>query len=68
MTLTFNKAVKQLTSVAINSWMDDPKDAMNLTVEFSKLPDGTNYMSSTTIDGVAKQLTVLVQNSNYTKL
>jgi hypothetical protein len=68
MTLTFNKAVKQLTSVAINSWMDDPKDAMNLTVGFSKLPDGTNYMSSTTIDGVAKQLTVLVQNSNYTKL
>jgi len=41
---------------------------MNLTVDFSKLPDGTNYMSSTTIDGIAKQLTVVVQNSNYTKL
>lgn len=68
MTLTLNKTAKQLTSVAINSWMDDPKDAMNLTVEFSKLPDGTNYMSKTTIDGVAKQLTVVVQNSNYTKL
>jgi hypothetical protein len=68
MTLTLNKAAKQLAAVAINSWMDDPKDAMNLTVEFSKLPDGTNYMSSTTIDGVAKQLTVVVQNANYTKL
>ena len=68
MTLTLNKAAKQLAAVAINSWMDDPKDAMNLTVEFSKLPDGTNYMSSTTIDGVAKQLSVVVQNSNYTKL
>ncbi|HTP67696.1 MAG TPA: hypothetical protein VMJ35_02230 [Dongiaceae bacterium] len=68
MTLTFNKTAKQLTSIAINSWMDDPKDAMNLTVDFSKLPDGTNYMSSTTIEGVAKQLTVVMQNSNYTKL
>jgi len=68
MTLTFNKAAKQITSIAIASWMDDPKDAMNLTVEFSKLPDGTSYTSSTTIDGVAKQLTVVMQNSNYTKL
>jgi len=68
MTLTFNKAAKQITSIAIASWMDDPKDAMNLTVEFSKLPDGTNYTSSTTIDGVAKQLIVVMQNSNYTKL
>ena len=68
MTLTFNKTAKQVTSIVINSWMDDPKDAMNLTVEFSKLPDGTNYTSSTTIDGVAKQLTVIMQNSDYHKL
>ena len=68
MTITFNKTAKQITSIAIASWMDDPKDAMNLTVEFSKLPDGTNYTSSTTIDGVAKQLTVVMQNSNYQKL
>jgi len=68
MTLTFNKVAKQMTSIAINSWMDDPKDAMNLTVEFGKLPDGTNYTSSTTIDGVAKQLVVTMQNSDYAKL
>jgi hypothetical protein len=68
MTITFNKAAKQITSIAIASWMDDPKDAMNLTVEFGKLPDGTNYTSSTTIDGVAKELTVVMQNSNYHKL
>ena len=68
MTITFSKAAKQITSIAIASWMDDPKDVMNLTVQFSKLPDGTNYTSSTTIDGVAKQLTVIMQNSNYQKL
>jgi hypothetical protein len=68
MTLTFNKTAKQMTSIAIASWMDDPKDAMNLTVQFSKLPDGTNYTFRTTIDGVAKQLTVIMENSNYQKM
>lgn len=68
MTLTFNKAAKQLSGVVVKSWLDDPKDAMNLTVEFGKLPDGTNHMSSTTIEGTAKQLTVVVQNTDYTKL
>jgi hypothetical protein len=68
MTLTLNKSAKQITSIAIASWMDDPKDAMNLTVQFSKLPDGTNYTSRTTIDGVAKQLTVTMENSNYQKM
>jgi len=42
MTLIFDKAQKQLLSLQIASYMDDPKDAMTLTVEFSRLPDGTN--------------------------
>ena len=68
MTLLFDKAQKQLLSVSIATYMDDPKDAMNLTVQFSKLPDGTNYASTTTIEGVSKQLTVIMQNSDYSKL
>jgi hypothetical protein len=50
-----------MTSLAIATWMHDPKDAMNLIVQFSKLPAGTNCRSNTTIDGVAKQLTVIMQ-------
>jgi len=45
--------------------MDDPKDAMNLTVQFSRLPDGTNHISSLVIDGVSKQMNIAIQNSNY---
>jgi hypothetical protein len=33
MTLIFDKAQKQLLQVQIASYMDDPKDAMNLTVQ-----------------------------------
>ena len=68
MTLLFDKAQKQLLSITIATYMKDPKDAMNLAVQFSKLPDGTNYTSSTNVEGVSKQLTVIMQNSDYQKI
>ena len=65
MTLVFDKTKKALLQVKIASYMDDPKDAMNLTVTFAGLPDGTNHISNLVIDGVSKQLNVAIQNSNY---
>jgi hypothetical protein len=59
---------KELLEVKIASFMDDPKDAMNLSVQFSRLPDGTNHVSNMVIDGVSKQLNVATQNSNYQHL
>ena len=68
MTLVFDKAQKELLRLQVASYMDDPKDAMNLTVQFSRLPDGTNHVSNLVIDGVSKQLNVAIQNSNYSHL
>jgi len=65
MTLIFDKAQKELLQVQIASYMDDPKDAMDLTVQLSKLP---NHVASMVIDGVSKQLNVATQNSNYQHL
>lgn len=65
MTLIFDKTQKELLGVQIASYMDDPKDAMNLTVQFSRLPDGTNHISNLVIDGVSKQLNIAIQNANY---
>jgi hypothetical protein len=65
MTLVFDKTQKELLRIQIASYMDDPKDAMNLTVQFSRLPDGTNHVSSLVIDGVSKQLNIAIQNANY---
>jgi hypothetical protein len=67
-TMTLDKEKEQLQSIAIASYMDDPKDAMNLTVTFDRLPDGTNHVASTTIDGVSKQLKVNTTNSDYQHL
>jgi hypothetical protein len=67
-TLIFDKTQKELLEVQITSYMDDPKDAMNLSVQFSRLPDGINHVSNLVIDGVGKQLNVAIQNSNYQHL
>ncbi|HSZ63483.1 MAG TPA: hypothetical protein VK828_16910 [Terriglobales bacterium] len=65
MTLVFDKTQKALLQVKIASYMNDPKDAMNLTVTFERLPDGTNHVSTLAIDGVSKKMNIAIQNSNY---
>lgn len=65
MTLVFDTAQKGLLRLQIASYMDDPKDAVNLTVQFDRLPDGTNHISSLVIDGASKQLNIAIQNANY---
>jgi len=66
--LVFSQAQKAIQSLQISSYLSDPKDAVTIGVQFSKLPDGTNHVSTSNIDGVSKQLTVAVQNSNYQKM
>ena len=68
MTLVFDKAQKELLSLAIASYLDDPKDAVNVTVSFAAIPGGPNHVSGESIDGVSKHLTVAIQNSNYQHL
>ncbi len=36
--------------------------------QFAQLPDGTNHVATTNINGVSKQLGINEQNSNYQKL
>lgn len=67
-TIIFDKDQKQLVSISIHSWIDDPSDIMNLSVRFDKLPDGTSHPSGATIEGVRKHMTVVTQNDNYRKL
>jgi hypothetical protein len=64
-TFTFNTEQKAIQSVRVSTYLDDPKDAVTIAAQFSKLPDGTNHVSSTQINGESKQLVVVTQNSNY---
>lgn len=68
MNIVFDKAQGGITSINLASYLNDPKDAVNVNVSFSSIPGGPNHIDSETINGVSKQLTIGVQNSNYQKL
>jgi len=64
-TFTLDPQSKQLQDVRVASYLNDPSDAVTISAGFAQLPDGTNHVASTLINGVSKQLTVNEQNSNY---
>ena len=68
MTLTFETAAKKITSLSVNTYMGETKDAVTLKVQMASLPDGTNYPQQTVLNASAKQLVVTTTNSNYQRL
>ena len=66
-TFTIDPQSKQLQNVRVASYLNDPKDAVTISAEYAQLPDGTNHVASTLINGESKQLTVNDVNSNYQK-
>jgi hypothetical protein len=66
-TFTLDPQSKQLQNVRVASYLNDPKNAVTISAEFAQLPDGTNHVASTLINGESKQLIVNDVNSNYQK-
>jgi len=68
MTITFNPQTRKISSINVDTYMDDPKDAVTLAVTMASLPDGTNYAQQTVLNATQKQIQVTTTNSNYTKI
>jgi len=68
MTLRFDQARKAIQSMQIQSYLEKPSDAVNISAQLSQLPDGTNHVANMEVNGQSKQLTVAVRNSNYQKM
>jgi len=68
MTVTFDPASKKITSLSVNTYMGQAKDAVTLQVRMASLPDGTSYSQQTVLNASAKQLVVTTTNSNYQRL
>lgn len=66
-TLIFNRQAKAIQSLQVQSYLNDPKDAVTINAQFSQLPDGTNHVATMQINGESKQLQITSQNSNYQK-
>jgi len=68
MTLSFDAATKKISSVNVNTYLDDPKDAVTLAIQFASLPDSTNYVQQTVLNATAKKMVVTTTNSDYKAL
>ncbi len=65
LSLSFDTAAKKISSVNIDTFMGDTRDAVTLQVQMASLPDGTNYAQQTILNATAKNLLVVTSNSNY---
>jgi hypothetical protein len=68
MTLTFDTNTKKITSLSVNTYMGQAKDAVTLQVQMATVPGGPNYAQQTVLNATAKELVVTTTNSNYQKL
>ena len=67
-TFSLNREQKELHGIEVSSYLNNPKDAVTLSVQFERLPDGTNHVSDMLVNGVSKQLTVAIKNFDYQKM
>jgi len=68
LTLTFESAVKTLQQIDVNTWLDEPENAVNLKITMQALPDGTSYPGSVVLSIPKRQLDVKITKSNYQKI
>ena len=68
MTVGFDPATKKMTNINVNTYMDNPQDAVTLAVQMASLPDGTNYAAQTVLNATAKQIQVTTNSANYAKM
>jgi hypothetical protein len=69
MTFAFDAAAKKTRSITVDSYLDDPKtDIVTLAVNFTSLPDGTNYAAYTDLKAEGKSMEIKTVNSGYQKI
>lgn len=68
LTLTFESAVKTLHQIEVNTYLDEPENAVNLKVTMQAVPDGPSYPGIIVFSLPKSHIEVKVTKSNYQKL
>ena len=63
--LTFNRLRKAIVGLTVGTYLSSPSDVVTITAQFDQLSDGTNHVSSATINGQSKNLTITETNTNF---
>jgi len=67
--VTFNlDQGKELKSIDVSSYLNEPKDAVKVNAQLDRLPDGTTYVIEMMVTGASKQLTVEIKNFDYQRM
>jgi hypothetical protein len=63
MTLDFQQGT--IRSVSVKTYLDEPSDAVNLSLSFQSLADGPNYLAEMILDATAKQIQIRTTNFDH---
>ena len=68
LSLTFEKAIKTLRQIDVNTWLDEQENTVALKVTMLALPDGTSYPGQITLSIPKSNVEVRITKTNYQKL
>jgi hypothetical protein len=68
LTITFDKAVKGLRQLDVNSYLGKPSEPLSFRVTMQSLPDGISYPASIVLGIPSSKIEVRITKSNYQKL
>jgi hypothetical protein len=63
MAITLNAAARRITQLEVKSSLDS--DPVSIVVNFSQLPDGTNYPATTSVKSEAKEIELRISTDDY---
>jgi hypothetical protein len=68
LTITFDKAVKALRQLDVDSYLEKPSEPLTFRVTMQALPDGTSYPASIVLGIPSSHVEVRITKSNYQRL
>jgi hypothetical protein len=60
--------VKALRQIAVDTWLDEPENAVTLKVTMQAMPEGVSYPGTIVFALPKRQLEVKITKSNYQKI
>jgi hypothetical protein len=67
LTLAFDPGSRNIRSYDVTSFLDEPSDRVTLNAQFSKLPDGTNFLEEYEFDARGKEIHMKTANFGHSE-
>jgi hypothetical protein len=68
MLLAFDKTDDDMVTLWIDTYLDQPANAVNIDVQFKPMANGPTHPAAVTINGSSKEVIITIQNTNYQHL